>query len=291
MLNCITSNKEKGMSDIIWLNILILGGIALFAAIMLYITAQKFSVQTDEKEDQIDEVLPQANCGGCGFAGCRDFARACLRSTPETFSSLYCPVGKTAVMQKVGDILGYSAPKRKESCAVLRCNGNCQAAPQKINYSGLKNCRVAHLTSVGESECPDGCLRFGDCVSVCKFGALSIDKRTGLPVVDANKCTSCGACVNICPRHLFEIRTISEDNQLVYVACNNKQKGAIARKNCQNACIACKKCSLICPEIKIEQNLSYIPESISPQDFGQNLKENCPTKAIIYKTQVKTGKK
>ena len=279
------------MSDIFWLNIIIIGSIALCAAITLYITAQKFSLEANPKEEQIDAVLPQANCGGCGFAGCRDFARACAHSTPTNFSTLYCPVGKSDVMQKVSQILGYNTQARKETCAVLHCNGSCQAAPRKIDYEGLKNCRVAHLTTIGESECPDGCLRFGDCVSVCKFGALRIDTDTGLPVVDADKCTSCGACVNICPRHLFEIRPISENNQQVYVACQNKQKGALARKNCKNACIACKKCALICPEITIENNLSDIPSSVSPQKFGQKLQENCPTGAIIYQTQVKREKK
>lgn len=277
------------MTDTFWLNILIVGGIALCAAIMLYITAKKFSIQTDAKESQIDEVLPQANCGGCGFIGCKDFAKACAQSTAKSFSTLYCPVGAAEVMQKVADILGYSTPKRKDTCAVLRCNGTCQAAPKKIEYDGLKNCRVANLTMIGEAECPDGCLRFGDCVKVCQFGALSIDPQTGLPTVDANKCTSCGACANICPRHLLEIRPI-DHNQQIFVTCNNKQKGALARKNCQNACIACKKCASICAAIKVEQNLAYIPTTVSPQEFGAKLQENCPTSAIIYKSQVKREK-
>lgn len=274
------------MSDIFWLNILIVGGIALCAAITLYMTAQRFATETNPQEDQIDEVLPQANCGACGFAGCRDFARACAQSNPKTYTSLYCPVGKSPIMKKISKILGYNITSRKDTCAVLRCNGTCQAAPKKIDYNGLKNCRVANLTMVGESECPDGCLRYGDCIRVCKFGAISIDKATGLPSINPNKCTSCGACVKICPRHLFEIRPISENNQQIYVACNNKQKGATARKNCQNACIACKKCSLICSDIKVEQNLAYIPSNISPQTFGQELRNNCPTGAIIYKTKV-----
>ncbi len=279
------------MSDIIWLNILITGGIALCAAITLYITAQKFALRVDPKKQKIEDILPQANCGGCGFAGCKDFAHACVNASAADFAKLYCPVGHSEVMHKVSQILGFDAPKRKNTCAVLRCNGTCQAAPKKIDYDGLKNCRVANLVMIGETGCPDGCLRYGDCLSACQFGALTINAKTGLPQIDADKCTSCGACVKICPRHLFEIRPISDDNQQVFVACSNKQKGAQAKNNCHNACIACKKCASLCADIKVEQNLSYIPTSVSPSEFGQELANNCPTGAIIYKSQVKKGKK
>ena len=143
-------------------------------------------------------------------------------------------------MQGVAALLGFSAAEKAETCAVLRCNGTCRNAPDKTVYSGLGNCRVANLISAGSSGCPDGCLRFGDCVKVCRFDALHLDPETGIPVINPDKCTSCGACVNICPRKLFEIRPISQENQQVYVACRNRQKGAAARKNCSAACIAAK---------------------------------------------------
>ncbi len=274
------------MTGLIWLNVLIVGLIALAAAVILHITAQKFAVPANPLADKIETLLPQANCGACGKAGCCDFAKACASADKDSFAQLYCPVGGRKVMQNIADVLGYAPADKAESCAVLRCNGSCQNAPQKNCYTGLHNCRVANMASVGSSGCPDGCLRFGDCVSVCKFDALHIDTQTGLPVVDASKCTSCGACVNICPRHLFEIRPM-ENNRQVYVACRNKQKGAVARKNCLTACIACQKCAKINPEIKIENNLSYIPASVSPEIFGPELAKSCPTGAIIYKNAVK----
>ena len=143
------------------------------------------------------------------------------------------------------------------------------------------------MVGAGTSGCPDGCLHLGDCVSVCRFGALHIDEETGMPVVDADKCTSCGACVKICPRHLIEIRSISKENQQVYVACRNTQKGVVARKNCSAACIACLKCTKICAQINVENNLSYIPDMVSPEEFGSELAQSCPTGAIIYKKNVK----
>lgn len=275
------------MTEIIWLNVLIVGLIAAAAAVVLYFTAKKFAVENNPLADKIDALLPQANCGACGKAGCRDFANACAAADKKTFTKLYCPVGGRSVMQGVAALLGFSAAEKAETCAVLRCNGTCRNAPDKTVYSGLGNCRVANLISAGSSGCPDGCLRFGDCVKVCRFDALHLDPETGIPVINPDKCTSCGACVNICPRKLFEIRPISQENQQVYVACRNRQKGAAARKNCSAACIACQKCVKICTDITIENNLSYIPDTVSPARFGAELAAACPTGAIVYKKQVK----
>ena len=125
-------------------------------------------------------------------------------------------------------------------------------------------------------------MRLGDCVKACKFGALSINKETGLPQVDENKCVACGACVEVCPKKLFELRPKGKDGARVYVACRNEQKGAVARKNCKVACIGCMKCTKINSKIKVENNLSYIPSNIDAKKYGQALAETCPTGAIIY---------
>lgn len=270
------------MFDLILSNILVLAGIALVAAIILYMVSQKFAVTENPKIDIIESILPGVNCGACGKAGCRDFAKACANADAQTFAGLYCPVGGKSVMDEVADNLGFQAPVKEETVAVLRCNGTCKNAPDKIEYTGMKSCRLSSNISVGKSGCPTGCLRFGDCVSVCKFGALHIDKITGLPVVDEQKCTSCQACVNICPRKLFEIRPKGNDGKRVYVACRNTQKGALARKNCSAACIACLKCTKICDKVIVENNLSYIPNDVSADEFGKQLAEVCPTGAIIY---------
>lgn len=269
-------------------NILVLCGLAILAAIMLSYAARKFAVEKSETEESIYNVLPHANCGACGKAGCQDFAAACAKASAEEFSSLCCPVGGNAVMEKISEIKGMKASKAQLTCAVLRCQGTCQNAPDKIEYSGLKSCRVASTVMSGRNGCPNGCLRFGDCVAVCQFGALSLDPKTGLPVVDYKKCTSCGACVKRCPRGLFEIRPIVNGKQ-VYVACRNQQKGAVARKNCSAACIACGKCAKINPEITVENNLAYIPTSVSPDEFGETLAAECPVKAIHYMTNMKKG--
>jgi hypothetical protein len=275
------TEKTLFMSALIISNILILGGTALAAAIVLYIVSQKFRVEENPKIAEIEALLPGANCGACGKAGCHAFAVACANSSKEQFKELFCTAGGKEVMDKVAAELGYVAAAREPTVAVLKCNGTCQNAPDKVVYTGMKSCRMAARVSVGRSGCPNGCLRFGDCVRACPFGAIRLDETTGIPVVDENKCTSCGACVRTCPRGLYEIRPKGKNGVRVYVACSNTQKGALARKNCKAACIACMKCVKICPDVRIENNLSYIPPAVSPDEFGTRLAEACPTGAII----------
>lgn len=266
-------------------NILVLCALAVLSAVILYATSKRYAVAGNPQADEIFEVLPHANCGACGYAGCRDFADKCAAASGDEFAGMRCPVGGNKVMQKIAGIKGLSAGRQERTCAVLRCNGTCQNAPDKTAYTGQKSCRVAAMVMSGGSGCPDGCLRFGDCVKVCKFGALSLDEKTGLPVIDYLKCTSCGACVKRCPRGLFEIRPIA-DNSLVYVACRNHQKGAVARKNCTAACIACGKCAKINPQITVENNLAYIPATVAPREFGEELANGCPVKAIHYRADM-----
>ena len=266
----------------IWLNMLVLGAIALVAAIVLFIISRSFKVIENPKIAEVEQLLPQANCGGCGKAGCHAFASACAETDEAGFAQLYCPVGGADVMSKVAAVLGFKSENKEPEIAVLRCNGSCTNAPAKIAYDAITSCRIANNITVGSSGCPDGCLHLGDCVRVCRFGALSMDETTGLPVVDESKCTSCGACVQTCPRGLFELRPRGQNGKRVYVACRNRQKGALARKNCQVACIGCMKCTKICSEIKVENNLSYIPTSVSASQYGAELAANCPTKAIVY---------
>lgn len=267
--------------NIILENILVLSAIGFLAAFILYFVSQKFSVRENPLTDKIVALLPGVNCGACGKAGCKDFASACSHADEKTFASLYCPVGGIDVMNKIAAELGFSAAEQQKKVAVLKCNGSCLNAPAKICYDGAPVCRIADKIFIGANNCPNGCLKLGDCVKVCKFDALHINPETGLPEVNKDKCTACGACVNICPRKLFELRPLSADGMQVYVACSNTQKGAVARKNCKAACIGCMKCTKINPEIKVTNNLSYIPSTVSPQEYGSVLAETCPTGAII----------
>src|SRR6056297_515965 len=101
--------------------IISLSGLGAVAAIILYIVAQKFKVYEDPRIDEVEEALPAANCGGCGYPGCRQFAEALVNA--DDISELYCPVGGNETMQKVAEILGKEVGEKEPLVAVVRCNG------------------------------------------------------------------------------------------------------------------------------------------------------------------------
>ena len=246
------------MSQIVLFTIITLSVLGLISAVVLYFVAQKFKVFEDPRIDVVVEALPSANCGGCGFAGCRNFAEALVKS--ESFDGLYCPVGGNQVMINAASILGRTAIPQDPKVAVVRCNGRPEFRLRKSIYDGAKTCTIAHNLYAGEGGCPFGCLGFGECVDACTFDAMYMDPVTGLPVIIDDKCTACGACVKACPRNIIELRKKIPKDRKIFVSCINTEKGAIAIKNCEVACIGCGKCAKVCAfdAITLENNLAYI---------------------------------
>lgn len=263
---------------IILISLLVLGLTGLLAAVLLYLVAQKFKVEEDPRIDEVQEVLPGANCGGCGFAGCRAMAEACVKAT--SLDGLNCPVGGNATMAQVGEILGMAAAAAEPKVAVVRCNGTCEARPKTSEFGGTRTCAIMSSMYIGETNCGFGCLGCGDCVKACQFGALSINPATGLPEVDEEKCTACGACAKACPKNVIEIRKKGDDAMRLVVLCVNKDKGAAARKACQNACIGCGKCQTVCGSeaITVQNNLAYI--DADKCTLCRECEKACPTGAI-----------
>lgn len=277
--------KEKILNQYVMNYILIavavLGAIALVAAVVLYAVSKKFAVHEDPRIAQVQALLPGANCGGCGFAGCSAMAEALVKGADKgSIDGLLCPVGGQDVMGQVADLLGMAVSQSDPLVAVVRCNGTCQNRPKVAQYDGMQTCAAMNLTSMGNTGCGYGCLGCGDCTRACQFGAITMDPETGLPVVDDDKCTACGACVKACPRHIIELRKKGPKNRRVYVRCVNKDKGAVARKACQVACIGCGKCAKVCKfdAITVENNVAYI----DPNKCRLCTKcvDECPTGAL-----------
>ena len=176
------------MNQVVLYTIISLSALGAVAAVVLYFVAQKFKVDEDPRIDEVEEALPAANCGGCGFPGCRNFAETCVKA--DTLDDLMCPVGGNDVMSKIAQILGKEVQAADPTVAVVRCNGNCEVRPKTNFYDGAQTCAISSMLYGGDTGCQYGCLGHGDCVAVCKFDALHINPATGLPEVDEEKCTS-----------------------------------------------------------------------------------------------------
>jgi len=267
------------MVSTIIITIISLSSLAGVSAIILYFVGQKFQVVEDPMIDVIQAELPTANCGGCGFPGCRNFAETLIAA--ETFDGLNCPVAGDEVMQSIAKLLGKTAPETEPAVAVLLCNGAPEFRARTTHYDGVENCHIEHYLYLGETDCAYGCLGNGDCVKVCKFDAMTIDSATKLPVILDDKCVACNACVKACPRNLIELRKKAKKDRKLYVACSNCEKGALARKACKVACIACNKCLKVCEfgAITIKENLAYI--DAQKCTFCRKCTVECPTNSIL----------
>lgn len=267
------------MSSTVIITIISLTLLAIVSAVILYFVAQKFKIFEDPRIDDVQAVLPAANCGGCGFAGCRNFAEALVGA--ENFDGLNCPVGGNAVMSQVASILGKAAVQVDPEVAVLLCNGSPEFRPRTSKYDGVEDCRIQHSLYSGETDCSYGCLGNGDCVRACQFDAMYMDKKTLLPVIIDDKCVSCGACVKACPRNLIELRKKAKKDRKIYVACSNCDKGGPAKKACSVACIGCSKCFKVCEfgAITIKNNLAYI--DAAKCTFCRKCVTECPTNSIL----------
>ena len=199
------------MSNIILIwSLVILGIIGVVAATILFFVAKRFKVEENPLIDEVESLLSGANCGGCGFAGCRNFAEACVKASVEkkSLDGLHC---LSSDMDKVAGALGLTASAADPMVAVVRCNGTCDNAPSKVHYEGASLCAYATTLYSGESGCPNGCLGLGDCVMECKFDAIHINKATGIVEVDDEKCVGCGACAKACPRGDRDTRQRQEE--------------------------------------------------------------------------------
>ena len=245
--------------------IAILGGLGLVFGLVLAAASKVFYVETDPRLDQLNECLPGANCGGCGFAGCGAYAEAVLKGE--------APVGKCAsggndAAKAMAAIMGVQAEEVTRKVAMVRCSGArtfdaegnlTKGAKMKATYEGFHDCLAAsRVGGSGPLSCKFGCLGYGSCTKVCKYGAISV--KNGVAVVDEDLCVGCMACAQVCPRKII---TAVEPDRNVVIACNSLAKGAVTNRACTIGCIGCGKCMKNCPSgaITITNNLAQIDSS------------------------------
>ncbi|MFZ0788660.1 MAG: RnfABCDGE type electron transport complex subunit B [Chromatiaceae bacterium] len=250
--------------------------LGLILASVLVVANKRLYVFEDPRIDQVEELLPKANCGACGTAGCRQFAEKLVQGEIEPGK---CTVNTKEMNQVIADFLGVDLGAGEKRVARLACAGGIHVAYIRASYGGVQSCRGAALVSGGGKGCSWGCLGLGDCAEVCEFDAIHLDKH-GLPVVSEDKCTACGDCVTVCPKDLFSLHPVSHR---LWVACKNQELGDEAQHQCQVVCTACGRCAQDSPEglIEIRDNLAAI-------DYAKNSLaskvaiERCPTGAIVW---------
>ncbi|AZQ65097.1 RnfABCDGE type electron transport complex subunit B [Flammeovirga pectinis] len=252
-----------------------LGGLTLLLALMLIVANKKLYVYEDPRIDVVNGLLPQANCGACGFPGCRPFAEAVVGGSVLPGK---CSVNTEEGQNNIATYLGVDPGSEEKRVARLACGGGTNVAISRAKYQGMKTCQASSLISGGERGCFWGCLGLGDCEVSCDFDAIQLNAN-GLPEVDVDKCTGCGDCVEACPKWLFSITPISHK---LWVNCKNLDHGDDVLEDCQVGCTACGKCAM-----DAEGNLIELINNLPTVDYQQNHKtidpiQRCPTGAIVW---------
>ena len=226
--------------------------VAAVAGILLALIEHFFSVPENKRKKELRAILPGVNCGACGFKSCDDYAGALADGKAE---ANLCVPGDDDIATALSAYLGVDAKPVKDVVAFVHCNGSCGAVVQKNDYVGVADCRAAASLFGGPNACAYGCLGLGDCAAACPSSAICMDD--GIAHVDTSLCMGCGLCTETCPHKLISL--IPQETQAV-ILCNNKDKGAAARKACKNACIGCKKCEKTCPAgaITVKDDLATI---------------------------------
>lgn len=213
--------------------------IALIFGILIVVISKLCAVKEDERIGAVSEHLAGANCGGCGYAGCSDFAKALVEGNANLNC---CGATDNESKEEIAKILGIEFGGAEPMMAVIKCAGG-NTAPNKYDYIGNNTCASESLLMGGRKVCPDGCLGSGDCSKACAYTGITF--TDGVGAVNKDLCEGCGACVRACPKNLIEV---IPKRAKVYVACSTKCVGKSAMGNCKVSCIGCGLCAKNCPE-------------------------------------------
>jgi RnfABCDGE-type electron transport complex B subunit len=264
------------MKEIV-VSVLVLGLTGLGFSLLLAFLSKKLKVEEDPLVAQVLAALPGLNCGACGFSGCRAFAEAIIKEK-QLFKG--CLPGGNEINTTLSKILGIDNVVSTKTTAICRCGAQEGEKKASTRYQGISTCKAADIIG-GAIDCLYGCLAFGDCISVCPTGAITLENKK--IYVDPKKCISCAKCVTACPRKLFEIVPVKEEYGAYFVACNNKEKCKYVRDVCGRGCISCGICVRVNDSpFYLKDNLSYIDYSrIKGKQPLEEAKSKCPTKCIL----------
>jgi len=259
--------------------IAILGGLGFIFAVGLSYASKKFAVEIDPKVEEVENALAGLNCGVCGFPGCKGYAEAIIAGKAKINK---CALGGAESIREIAVIMGIEAEVEIPKVAVAACQGGRNEAKTLFHYQGIQDCRAAQMVGSGFKVCAFGCLGLGSCAKACPFDAITMSDN-GLPVVDKDKCTACGVCVNTCPRGIMAL--IPQD-QGVYLGCNNKNAGPATRRICEVGCISCRLCIRRNPlseeGIKMDGKLPLVSyEKLTSWSEANHI---CPRKSYIIRS-------
>lgn len=256
------------------------GTLLAMGVVLSYIlgwASRKFHVEVDPRITAIMDVLPAANCGGCGFVGCSDYAEAIVGADAPVNK---CPVGGESCAAAVAGIMGVELTDTLPYRPIVHCGAHTDQKLKRHEYRGEQTCAAVNIVS-GVQGCIYGCLGYGDCVRACNYDA--IHSRDGLAMVDYDKCIGCGACAQVCPRNIITMSPFKFE-RLLAVTCSNKDFGKAVKEVCTVGCVGCKACAKACSLFTIEDNLSSINYNAYCQDYSEDLHkafEKCPQKQLM----------
>ena len=250
-------------------SILTMFGLGLVCACILAAASKIFYVKENPKVAAALELLPGANCGGCGFAGCEGYAKAVV-TDPSIPANRCCASPKEAIVA-LGELTGKTVAEAEPLISMRRCDVNNGKVVQRYVYHGIPSCAAASVIRGGTNTCSWSCLGFGDCVQTCPFGAMKI--VDDIACVDIKRCTGCGLCVKACPRKILELVPL---RARTCIPCNSRDKGKQVMDVCKAGCIKCGRCVKTCPAkaISIEDGRIEINQKMC-LEYGPDCEQAC----------------
>lgn len=253
--------------------LLVLCGVGLVMAALLAVGRKAFAVEVDKKLELLMDIMPGANCGGCGFPGCSGYAKALAEGSARPTA---CPPGGPTLAEDIGKILGIEVEVAEPMTALIACAGGNDASPKRSQYNGVKDCKAAHAVAGGPKACVYGCMGLGSCIDACAFDAI-FTTSNGLVRVDPDKCTGCKKCVETCPRKIIKM---VPQKASVHVLCNNPQKAKAVKAVCSVGCTGCKLCVKQSKALEVKGALAAVNYE-ADNDISNTVALSCPQAAIF----------